>query len=66
MPSRWAQAVRASRWNVILTGRNLAVWTPFSGLDPETTSFNNDGNANEEFFSTPPLQMWTFRMNFSF
>ena len=66
MPDSWARSLRASRWNVVLTGRNLAVWTPFTGLDPETTVGNSDTRGNEEFFSTPPMRTWTFRMNFSF
>jgi hypothetical protein len=66
MPQSWARAIKAQRWNVILTGRNLAVWTPFSGLDPETTQSNTDNRGNEEFFSTPPMRMWTLRMNFNY
>ncbi len=66
LPQSWARAVRSSRWNVILTGRNLAVWTPFTGLDPETTVGNGDARGNEEFFSTPPMRTWSFRMNLSF
>jgi len=66
MPQKWARAIRADRWNVILTGRNLAVWTPFTGLDPETTQSNSDNRGNEEFFSTPPMRQWTLRMNFNY
>ncbi|MBU6364701.1 MAG: SusC/RagA family TonB-linked outer membrane protein [Gemmatimonadetes bacterium] len=66
LPDSWAKAVRASRWNVVLTGRNLGVWTPFTGVDPETTVGNSDTRGNEEFFSTPPMRYWTFRMNLNF
>ena len=66
MPTRWANALRAERWNVVLTGRNLGVWTPFTGVDPETTVGNSDTRGNEEFFSTPPMRYITFRMNFNF
>jgi hypothetical protein len=66
LPASWARSVRADRWNVILTGRNLAVWTPFTGLDPETTVGNGDARGNEEFFSTPPMRTWSFRMNLTF
>ena len=66
MPTKWANALRADRWNVVLTGRNLGVWTPFSGVDPETTVGNGDQRGNEEFFSTPPMRYITFRMNFNF
>lgn len=66
MPNAWAKALKAERWNVVLTGRNLGVWTPFTGVDPETTVGNGDQRGNEEFFSTPPMRYWTFRMNFNF
>jgi len=66
LPNSWARAVRASRWNIVATGRNLAVWSGFTGLDPETTQSNSDNRGNEEFFSTPPMRLWTARMNFTF
>ena len=66
MPTKWAKALRAEKWNVVLTGRNLGVWTPFTGVDPETTVGNSDTRGNEEFFSTPPMRYITFRMNFNF
>ena len=66
MPTRWANAVRADRWLVVLTGRNLGVITPFTGVDPETAVGNGDTRGNEEFFSQPPLRTFTFRMNFNF
>lgn len=66
LPTKWANAVRASRWNVVLTGRNLGVSTKYSGVDPEAAQSNNDARGNEEYFSTPPLRYFTLRMNFSF
>lgn len=66
MPSAWANKLRASRWNVVLTGRNLAVWTNYTGVDPEAAQSNGDTRGNEEYFSTPPLRIMTLRMNFSF
>lgn len=66
MPTKWANAFRASRWSVVLTGRNLGVITDYSGVDPEAAQSNNDDRGNEEYFSTPPLRIMTLRMNFSF
>jgi TonB-linked SusC/RagA family outer membrane protein len=67
MPSRWAKAVRASRWSVVFTGRNLGVITNYSGVDPEAMSANaDDATGGEEFFSTPPVRILVLRMNFSF
>lgn len=66
MPTKWANAMRASRWNVIFTGRNLAVKTNYTGVDPEAAQSNSDQRGNEEYFSTPPLRIMTLRMNFTF
>lgn len=66
MPSAWANTFKATRWNVVLTGRNLGVRTNYTGVDPEAAQSNNDARGNEEYFSTPPLRIFTLRMNFSF
>jgi TonB-linked SusC/RagA family outer membrane protein len=39
LPSRLATSVRASRASITLAGRNLGLWTNFSGVEPEA-SFN--------------------------
>jgi hypothetical protein len=37
-PAAWARALGGSRLGVSFAGRNVATWTDYSGLDPETTS----------------------------
>lgn len=66
LPESWAKAVRAARWNVVLTGRNLAVWTKYKGVDPEAAASNSDTRGNEEYFATPPVRYVTVRFNFTF
>jgi TonB-linked SusC/RagA family outer membrane protein len=66
LPAYLANKVRASRWSIIGTGRNLAVWTKYTGVDPEAAQSNSDARGNEEYFSTPPLRIFTLRLNFSF
>ena len=67
LPTRWANAVRASRWSVVLTGRNLGVKTHYSGVDPEATSAAiNDANGNEDYLNTPPQRALLLRLNFTF
>lgn len=65
LPTRWARALRASEWNLVLTGRNLGVATNYSGIDPESTESNSDAFADESF-STPPMRYLTVKMNFKF
>jgi TonB-linked SusC/RagA family outer membrane protein len=66
LPTEWARFARAQSWTVTLTGRNLGVWTKYSGVDPEAAQSSSDQRGNEEYFATPPLRMWTLRFNFGF
>jgi TonB-linked SusC/RagA family outer membrane protein len=54
----------AKNGTVTLSGRNLKLWSDFTGVDPETTG--PIGNTQDEFQITPPLQTWTLRFNFGF
>ena len=55
---------RTKNGTVTLSGRNLKLWSDFTGVDPETTA--SVGNVQDEFQITPPLQTWTLRFNFGF
>lgn len=65
VPERLATAIPQVRNSTItVAGRNLALFSDFTGVDPETTS--GVGNVQAEFQTTPPLQTWTVRFNFGF
>jgi TonB-linked SusC/RagA family outer membrane protein len=66
LPDLIATKARASRATIIAAGRNLHVWTPFTGVDPETTVGNGDQRGNEEYFATPPLRYFTVRLNLNY
>jgi TonB-linked SusC/RagA family outer membrane protein len=66
LPDKLAARVHSSRALIVATGRNLAVWTPFTGVDPESTVGNGDASGNEEYFSTPPLRFLSLRLNLTF
>ena len=51
LPSNWLKKIRLSRVQVYVDGKNLKVWTPWKGLDPEFTS-------NQQ--STPPQRSISF------
>ncbi len=66
MPDRWARAIKAERAALTLGGRNLAVFTDYTGIDPESGFFGvNSGNQND-FQSAPPPSYFTFRLNLTF
>jgi TonB-linked SusC/RagA family outer membrane protein len=66
LPDRLASSLRASRATIVLAGRNLKVWTPYTGVDPEATVGNGDARGSEEYFGTPPLRYYTVRLNLNF
>jgi hypothetical protein len=66
LPDRLSARMRANRAAIVFAGRNLHVWTPYTGVDPETTVGNGDQRGNEEYFATPPLRYYTIRLNLGF
>lgn len=61
-PSEWARRLRASSMTLTLAGRNLALWTNYTGFDPEIT-FNGTSNySTAEFFTQPPVRYLTARL----
>ncbi|MFV2007209.1 MAG: SusC/RagA family TonB-linked outer membrane protein [Longimicrobiales bacterium] len=65
-PQDWAGSFGASRLSLTVAGRNLGLWTDYSGLDPEISETGQANFAMEEFLSQPPVRMWTARVNVSF
>ena len=66
LPDGLASRIRSTHAVVLVTGRNLHVWTPYSGVDPETTVGNGDQRGNEEYFATAPLRYFTIRVNLGY
>lgn len=63
--ARSAQLLRGA--SITLSGRNLATWTDYTGLDPEINEGGGDSNFNQgEFNTQPPLRYFTFRVNYTF
>lgn len=50
---------------ITVAGRNLALWTDYTGVDPETAG-GGLGETQDEFQITPPLRTWTVRFNLGF
>ena len=64
-PQSWAQALKLSRLNLVLTGRNLATITDYSGFDPETSSQTGDFTGRD-FLTQPQVRYWLARLNITF
>jgi hypothetical protein len=52
-PATWARSLRASRLELSLAGRNLATWSDYTGMDPEASSYGDDGVLVGDLASTP-------------
>ncbi len=65
-PQEWAGSINASRLSLTVAGRNLGLWTDYSGLDPEISSSGQTNFTVFEFLSQPPVRLWTARVNLSF
>lgn len=59
VPERWAASLGASSARLTIAGRNLALWTPYGGLDPEIRAAGSplgdptDADVGDDF--APPL-----------
>ena len=70
-PERWAAMMRASSAQFVLTARNLAVWSGYRGVDPETDRLAGESTANgterpDEFQTFGPTSSLIFRVNLGF
>ncbi|HUF28773.1 MAG TPA: SusC/RagA family TonB-linked outer membrane protein [Gemmatimonadaceae bacterium] len=53
--------------SLTVSGRNLATWTDYTGLDPEINETGGGANFNQgEFNTAPPLRHLAVRLNFVF
>jgi TonB-dependent starch-binding outer membrane protein SusC len=52
--------------SLTLSGRNLATWTDYTGLDPEMNSGGQVNFSTYEFLGQPPVRTWTVRVNVGF
>lgn len=67
IPEAWVSRINANRASLTVTGRNLATWTDYRGLDPEINSGGADDNFGvSEFLTQPPVRYWTLRLNLGF
>jgi len=66
MPQSVAQAVRASRMNLTVTGRNLLTITDYTGIDPEVQMSGSSNFGSEDFLTQPQVRYWTARLQLTF
>jgi hypothetical protein len=71
IPSRIANRFRAQRATLTAGGRNLKLWSKYSGADPEAITDNGTSDptqqfAAQDFFNLPPSRRFYMRLTFDY
>ncbi|MFG6685812.1 SusC/RagA family TonB-linked outer membrane protein [Mariniflexile sp. HNIBRBA6329] len=66
LPEKLISKVGLSKVRVFATGRNLAIWTKYSGYDPEVNSSSNPFTPGLDRSSFPRARSYTFGVNLTF
>lgn len=65
-PRDLAARFRAEGVRLTIAGRNLATWTDYTGFDPEVNSQPQNLFSNSDFFTIPPLRVFSTRLTVQF
>lgn len=65
-PGDWASRLRMQGLRLTVAGRNLATWTDYTGFDPEVNSTPQNQFSASDFFTIPPLRMFSTRLTVQF
>jgi TonB-linked SusC/RagA family outer membrane protein len=66
IPDRLVRSLRVSGLRLTLAGRNLGVWTDYTGFDPELNSNNGANFTTLDFLTNPPTRRFTARITANF
>ena len=66
VPERFGRRMGASGLSLTVAGRNLAVWTDYTGVDPEVNSIANGNFSTVDFDAQPPVRQIVTRVNVNF
>lgn len=66
VPEAWARTLRSEHLSVTFAGRNLATWTEYSGIDPESSRAGASNFVTNDFLQPAPFRRWTGRVNVRF
>jgi hypothetical protein len=66
VPSRYLGRLGPSGASVTLSGRNLALWSDYSGIDPETNSYGGRTFMRVDAWATPNPRRLIGSVNLTF
>lgn len=65
-PEKIYKVIKASALSLRFTGRNLFLYTKYSGVDPETNAAGNDPSFGRDAFNMPNTRSYTMSLNVTF
>jgi TonB-linked SusC/RagA family outer membrane protein len=66
LPMSLAHAMHARIATLTVAGRNLHLWSGFSGMDPESAYLSGPTGYQIDFQTAPPPTMWSARLNLGY
>jgi TonB-linked SusC/RagA family outer membrane protein len=66
LPRTLVERARAASGTFMVSGRNLKVWSDYSGVDPEVNSYGGRNFVRVDAYASPMMRRWTAGFNLSF
>jgi hypothetical protein len=66
IPEAWAQRFGAVGASFLLAAENMALWTRYTGIDPEINSDGASQSTRLDFLTVPPPKRFTGRLEITF
>ncbi len=66
VPTRWVAAARASGASIMLSARNLGLWSDYSGLDPEVNSYGGRLFVRADAYASPMTRRLSVAINLNY
>lgn len=66
LPGKWLERTPISGLNIGVSGRNLLLFTEYSGIDPETNLSGTSNSLGRDYFNMPNTKGYMFNLQVSF
>jgi hypothetical protein len=66
IPQRFIARTGAAQAQFVLSGRNLALWSDYSGLDPEVNSYGGRNFVRVDAYANPMARRFSAALNLTF
>ena len=66
VPTRYLRATRAQTASVVFSGRNLAIWSDYEGVDPEVNSYGGRNFVRIDAYASPMARRFAAAINLTY